>query len=780
MKNIHHSFETSQPLVRELNAGGLRYPWTTLYQHSGFWVTHPDIDNKQYNVILFRKVFELKTVPESLIIHISADNLYRLFVNGQYLCMGPARDDLYHWRFETIDIAPFLKKGKNIIAAQVNNFGHNKAHAQFSYKTGLIISAIDKNQEFINSDDKTWKTLVNKAFTERPVQWIGHKDIIGGWYCDNPNDCIDGNAYPWGWQKLNFDDSQWQTPKWLGSPQLRLTGAGGPLLLEPRPIKLLEHRLERLTSIARTENITISKMPFNGKDGVTIPANSTVTILIDHKKETQGFPEMVLSKGKGSVIKVIYSECLFDDKKKKGNRDEIAGKKILGIHDIITQDGGLNRNYQALWYRAFRFIQLEIKTGAEALEITDFYNIFTAYPFQEVATFECDEPRYKKIWDVGMRTNYICAQDFYMSDAYYETMQYLADTRIHGTTTVATSGDYSLYRQAIRQINQSRISDGLTLAAYPNDWYWVLPYFSLMWVDMLHDYTLLTGDKAFAREILPGVRCVLDWFDRQVNEASLLGKMDWANVNGSDGNSSLYTLYYAYSLQNTAKVCDFAGSTQEATTYRKRAARLTKAVYANSWDDTRKMIADSPAKKQFTQWENILGILTDTVPVKKQADLMRRVCSDTSIAHVGYIDSFYMFEALKKTGLGELYDQELKPWLDQLDEGLTTFKEIPSDEARSDCHPWSTCPVYYFLNLTAGIEAVKPGFEEVRIAPSLGKLKRLKASMPTVAGTISVNLKRTGASGLKGTVTIPKKSKGTFVWGKKTICLTGGIAKIEI
>jgi len=45
------------------------------------------------------------------------------FVNGKPVCFGPARADLEHWTFESIDIAPFLKPGKNVIAATVWNFG---------------------------------------------------------------------------------------------------------------------------------------------------------------------------------------------------------------------------------------------------------------------------------------------------------------------------------------------------------------------------------------------------------------------------------------------------------------------------------------------------------------------------------------------------------------------------------------------------------------------------------------------------------------------------------
>ena len=83
------------------------------------WITHPSANLKEYVVYHFRKSFDLATKPEKFLIHVSADNRYRLFVNGQAVCFGPARGDLRHWYFETIDIASFLKPGKNLLAAVV-------------------------------------------------------------------------------------------------------------------------------------------------------------------------------------------------------------------------------------------------------------------------------------------------------------------------------------------------------------------------------------------------------------------------------------------------------------------------------------------------------------------------------------------------------------------------------------------------------------------------------------------------------------------------------------
>ena len=70
------------------------------------WIRHPDGPAREFGVFHFRKTFTLAAAPKRFVIHVSGDNRYELFVNGQRVATGPARGDLNHWRYETLDIAP--------------------------------------------------------------------------------------------------------------------------------------------------------------------------------------------------------------------------------------------------------------------------------------------------------------------------------------------------------------------------------------------------------------------------------------------------------------------------------------------------------------------------------------------------------------------------------------------------------------------------------------------------------------------------------------------------
>ena len=72
-------------------------------------------------------------------VHVTADNRYQLWVNGTRVVFGPARGDLNHWRYETIDLAPHLHAGRNVLAAVVWNYGELAPEAQTTWRTGFLI-----------------------------------------------------------------------------------------------------------------------------------------------------------------------------------------------------------------------------------------------------------------------------------------------------------------------------------------------------------------------------------------------------------------------------------------------------------------------------------------------------------------------------------------------------------------------------------------------------------------------------------------------------------------
>lgn len=760
--------------------------WETLkHTWRAPWITHATADLLDYGVFHLRRTFELSRLPDSMIVHVSADNRYRLYVNGRYVCNGPARGDQLHWFFETINIAPYLQTGKNVIAAQVVNFGIYKPAAQHSYRTAFILQADDEKQMFVDTG-ADWKMIKNDAFAPLPVT----EAMVHGFYAVSPGDSVDASKYPWGWQEINFDDSKWPAVKVILRGVGRGYMHGEGWYLTRREIPPLEERIERIAKIARSEGVAGDDGFLSGEKPLIIPPQTRASLLLDNAQLTMGYPQLTVNGGSGGKITVGYGEALFDALGHKGHRNDIIGKTVQGVTDVYLLDGGA-RTYEPLWLRTFRYVQLDIETADEPLELLQFVNLFTAYPFQQNASFECSDTTLQKIWQTGWRTARLCAQETYYDCPFYEQLQYIGDTRIQSLISLYNSGDDRLMRNALKLFDWSRVSDGITQSRYPSHVAQFIPQFSLIWVAMVHDYTLLRNDPEFVRQFLPGIKAVLTYFENHLDEQNFvvgiewLPFVDWANgwawgvPPGVDlGQSATLSLQYVYALQRAVELFQQFGDKEATAMYQKIAGAIQRAVQKECFVSSRGIYADTPEQINFSQHTNILTVLTHTAPLFEQKQIMQKVISERGLTQCTLYFRFYLFRALRQAGLGDQYLTQLRPWREALDYGLTTFPENPIGNTsvlgtRSDCHAWSASPNYDLLATVCGIEPAAPGFKSVRIEPSMGGLVWIRGSMPHPRGTISVMLERKDGN-VAGSVSLPPGLEGTFRMSGKTIRLCDG------
>src|SRR5688572_4249013 len=90
---------------------------------SARWITHPTAPKSDYGVYLFRRALELPEKPGRFVVHVTGDARYQLWVNGLPVCRGPQASDPAELRYESVDLAPWLVAGSNVIAAQLRGYG---------------------------------------------------------------------------------------------------------------------------------------------------------------------------------------------------------------------------------------------------------------------------------------------------------------------------------------------------------------------------------------------------------------------------------------------------------------------------------------------------------------------------------------------------------------------------------------------------------------------------------------------------------------------------------
>jgi hypothetical protein len=488
-----------------------------------------------------------------------------------------------------------------------------------------------------------------------------------------------------------------------------------------------------------------------------------------------------MSGGKDAVVRMRYAETLFQPaaargRFDKGNRDEVEGKQFIGYHDEFVADGGVRRRFRPLWWRTYRYLELDIQTKDEALTVDDLAATFVTFPFERRARLESPDPEIHRILDVGWRTAQLCAHETYMDCPYYEQLQYAGDTRIQCLVSLFNAGDGRLMRNAIDLLNDSRQSDGCTMSRYPTRLEQYIPGFALWWIGMVHDYWWYVDDLPFVRQMLPGVRAVLSFFARYQKENGSLGPLPWWRYfdwvpewprgdapQEADGSSAPFDLLLVMAYRWAAELEGALGLRGMSEVYKGNENQLRATAQKLYWDSGRRLYADTPARQKFSQHANTMAVLADAIGGDAARDLMLRTLQEPGLAQASVYFRFYVHQALAKVGEGDGYLERLGDWRDMLARGLTTFAEVvdrPGNPSRSDCHAWSASPNVEIFRTVLGVDSAAPGFGRIAVKPHLGKLTELAGTVPHPKGNVSVRVERSGAV----TIELPAGVTGEFQW----------------
>ncbi|MBO5255306.1 MAG: alpha-L-rhamnosidase [Opitutales bacterium] len=726
----------------------------------------PASDKTDPQVCNFRNTFELKQVPESLVINITAENRYILYVNGKYVCRGSESGDFCNWFYDSVDIAPYLKQGKNVVAVSVVYFS-DSSPAAFFWGNGCSLWVQPNSQEyaFLNSNSKNWKYQVDKSvvFPTR-VLYAGGSEFVNV-----------KNAMSQNWKDVDFNDSSWnkafeslrvRNPNWFGYARY---------VLKPRSIPMLEEKPIRLASVRKIEGIkgvSAKDVDFiNGKP-FEIPANTNCKIVLDMGHLTNAYVDFSVEGGANANMKAIYCESftspkLGGNKFGKGNRNEIEGKiPAYPLSDFYVFDGK-SRSIQTYNFRCFRYVQLEVKTAEQPLKIKDFKGTFTGYPFIEKAKFESDDSRLKKIWEVGWRTARLCAWDTYFDCPFHERLQYIGDTRIQALISLYVAGDARLMKKALKMYNSSRMGDGIVQSRYPCKQTQFIAPFCLYWIGMLKDYYMHVDDADFVAENLDCIESIINWYVGKLDKnTGMLSQnvpywnfVDWVQdwrigvppISDKSG-SAIISLHLAIALDDASKMMNDFGRKDVAERYQRLSKSIKDSVYKLCWNEKRGLLSDAAGIDRFSQHANIFGILSNAIPERDQKNVLEKIIKEAKtsyakhnpddIMEATFYFKFYLFRAMNKVGIsGDIFWEQLEPWHDMVNIGLTTFAENP-EPTRSDCHAWSASPIYEFFATVCGVNPASPSFKTVRISPNMGKLNYVKASIPHPKGTIKIELRK--------------------------------------
>ena len=172
-------------------------------------------------------------------------------------------------------------------------------------------------------------------------------DLENSYYVAEPAERIDGSVFDWSWNNAASSHGQWEKPLAIGNAPLRgavLQNNNWQLVPDTLPPMQMEltpaGRVVRAVGIQRSGDFPGSLLE--------IPAHSKVTLLLDQAHLITAYPELTVTGGAQSTIRLTYAEALFDGNGQKGNRNEIDGKKIVGIFDELLPEGSRGSGQHSL------------------------------------------------------------------------------------------------------------------------------------------------------------------------------------------------------------------------------------------------------------------------------------------------------------------------------------------------------------------------------------------------------------------------------------------------
>ena len=774
------------------------------------WVSCPDAGLTPF-VVAYRRRFTLAQ-PATVRVHVSADERYELFLDGQRLGRGPERGDAEHWFFETYDLP--LTAGEHALVARVWALSDAAPFAQMSTRPGFLLSSQeDEFLPLLGTGVSEWdaKPLPGYAFTAPLVAWGTGANVV-----------IHGDRFPWGFETgagdgwrpvtvgdagVNADDANDVLPLHFLTPAtlppmrdapwtraaVRLVAALDADETHALPLRAADDLPDER---AAWDNLLSAQRP------LTVPPHTQRRILIDQQDYVCAYPELQTSGGAGASVRVFWQESLFNDvrARSKGHRDAVEGKYFVtpwwprdGEGDMFLPDGGPHRTFQTLWWQCGRYVEIVVRTADAPLTLERFTLHETRYPLEPENHFEASDTRLAAIAPLAVRALQMCSHETYMDCPYFEQLQYVGDTRLQILTTYALTRDDRLPRKALQLFDASRLLNGLTQSRYPSRVRQTTRSFALWWVGMVHDYALWRDDPAFVQTLLPGVRAVLDGFRRFVRPADGLvafapgpnfNFMDWvpgwdggAPPGGPDGVNAVVQWQYAGVLRQAAELEDWAGDPELASRARRHAAEHASRTVAMFWDDPRGLFADDPAHQHYSEHAQCLAILSGLLNPDQHARAAHGLLHAPDLARTTIYFTHYLFETFYALGRGDALQDRLALWHELATRGLKTTVEMP-EPTRSDCHAWGAHPLFHFHASLLGVRPAAPGFARVDIAPQLGTLTSASGTLPHPRGEISVSLTRDGDS-LRGQIVLPDGATGTFRHGSQSQKLHEGVQEIE-
>ena len=476
-----------------------------MHDFTGKWVTTPELAAlPAYNVfhrqldrsnppnpfaavnnrhVLFRKKFALERLAPTAIF-ITADDYYKLYVNGRFVGQGPAPCLPIRQYFNEMDITPFLHEGENTVAVHTYYQGLvNRVWTSGDNRHGLLFDIVSGGRTVAVSDASVRQRL-HSAYTACGIVGYGTQFM----------ERYDANAPEVGFERPGFDDSGWQAA--VVSPKDDYTLCAQPsrqLVFETiRPERVVRTRTGYLVDFGA---VNVGYLVFSAKG----PKYADITMKFAQELNPDG-----------TVREKLRANCLYVS------------------HFVLS--GGLD-TLDEFDYKSFRYVELLMPEGA-ALDEGSVRFVSRHYPFELKTECKYDDAAHLAVWRLCVDSLHYGVQEVIQDCMDREKGYYLGDGCYTLLTYCLLTHEYSLMEKFFDDfLDTAFVNRGLMTCACCSFMQEIAEY-PLMMIALVRAYLVLTGNTRFVAERYGRFADILDYYrEAYAEEDGLLNRLDkWCVV----------------------------------------------------------------------------------------------------------------------------------------------------------------------------------------------------------------------------------------------------------
>jgi len=245
--------------------------------------------------------------------------------------------------------------------------------------------------------------------------------------------------------------------------------------------------------------------------------------------------------------------------------------------------------------------------------------------------------------------------------------------------------------------------------------------------------------------------------------------IDWPQPSEIDGYqfsqyNTVVNAYHYRALVLMARIARAAGHAADADAYSKHAEEVRAAFQKAFFDPARGIYSDGEGVAHASLHANAFALAFGLVPPEHRASVVEFLKSRDM--NCGPYGAQFLLEALYDAGAADaalslLTNKTDRGWLNMIRAGSTITTEAWDAKYKKNLtwnHAWGAAPANLIPRKVMGIEPLEPGFARMGIAPQPASLTSASLKMPTIRGTVLVDLRRDGQT-IHLDLTIPANTR---------------------